>query len=152
VIALLVNPDNGGEQYIRFMQEAALAKGVKLLSLKAGTEQEIDTAFASLGQLQAGGLVVGADAFFISRREQLVALASRHTVPAIYEGRGFAAAGGLMSYGIDDAAIARQADDPDRLYRHRKPSREGPGCQSDETWGRYHRLQQLQRGADAQAA
>src|SRR5262245_59097292 len=81
VIALLVNPDNAGEQYIRFMQEAARAKGVKLPGLKARTEQEIDMAFASLGQLQAGGLVVGADAFFISRREQLVALASRYAVP-----------------------------------------------------------------------
>jgi putative tryptophan/tyrosine transport system substrate-binding protein len=104
-----VNPDNGGEQYIKFMQEAARAKGVQLAVLKARTEEEIDTAFASLDQLQAGGLVVGADAFFISRREQLVALASRYVVPATYEGRGFAAAGGLMSYGIDNAAIARQA-------------------------------------------
>jgi putative ABC transport system substrate-binding protein len=109
VIALLVNPDNAGEQYIRFMQQAARAKGVQLPALKARTEEEIDTAFASLGQLPAGGLVVGADAFFISRREQLVALASRYAVPATYEQRGFAAAGGLMSYGIDNAAIARQA-------------------------------------------
>jgi putative tryptophan/tyrosine transport system substrate-binding protein len=109
VIALLVNPDNAGEQYIRFMQEAARVKGVQLPVLKARTEEEIDTAFASLSQLQAGGLVVGADAFFISRREQLVALASRYAVPATYEWRGFAAAGGLMSYGIDNAAIARQA-------------------------------------------
>jgi putative ABC transport system substrate-binding protein len=109
VIALLVNPDNAGEQYIKFMQEAARAKGVQLPVLKSRTEEEIDTAFASLGQLQAGGLAVAADAFFISRREQLVALASRYAVPAIYEWRGFASAGGLMSYGIDNAAIARQA-------------------------------------------
>ena len=66
------------------MQEAARAKGVQLHILKAGTESEIDAAFASLVQLQAGALVVGADPFFISRREQLVALASRHAVPAIY--------------------------------------------------------------------
>jgi putative tryptophan/tyrosine transport system substrate-binding protein len=109
VIALLMNPDNGGEQYIRVMQEAARAKGVQLPILKARTEEEIDTAFASLGQLQAGGLLVSADAFFNSRHEQLVALASRYAVPASYDWRGFAAAGGLMSYGIDNEAIARQA-------------------------------------------
>jgi hypothetical protein len=76
VIALLVNPDNViAEQYIRTTQEAARAKGIQLPVLKAGAEGEIDTAFASLGQLQAGGLVVAADTFFIPRREQLVALA-----------------------------------------------------------------------------
>jgi CO/xanthine dehydrogenase Mo-binding subunit len=62
---------------------------VQLTILKAGTEREIDAAFATLVQLQAGALVVGADAFFNSRREQLVALASRHAIPAIYEWREF---------------------------------------------------------------
>ena len=81
------------------MQEAARAKGVKLAVLKAGTESEIDAAFASLVQLRAGALVVVGDPLFINRREQLVALASRHAVPAIYEWREFAAAGGLISYG-----------------------------------------------------
>ena len=102
VIALLVNPDNKmTEPYIRAMQEAARVKGIKLPILRAVTEAEIDTAFASLGQLQAGGLVVAADAFFVSRREQLVALASRYAVPATYEGRMFTAVGGLISYGIE---------------------------------------------------
>jgi putative tryptophan/tyrosine transport system substrate-binding protein len=114
VIALLANPDNAppdnaGEQFVRFWQAAARAKGVQLPVRKARTGDEIDTAFASLGQLQAGGLVVFSDAFLISRREQLVALASRYAVPAIYENRGFAAAGGLISYGIDSAALGRQA-------------------------------------------
>src|SRR6516165_7209373 len=108
VIALLANPDNAGKQYVRSRQAAARAKGVQLPVLMARTE-EIDTAFASLGQLQAGGLVIEADAFFNSRREQLLALASRYAVPTIYENRGFTAAGGLMSYGIDNAALARQA-------------------------------------------
>ena len=81
------------------MQEAARAKGVQLHILKAGTESEIDAAFATLVQLHAGALVVGADPFFDSRREQLVALAARHAVPAIYDWREFAAAGGLISYG-----------------------------------------------------
>jgi len=109
VIALLANPDNAGKQYVRSRQAAARAKGVQLPVLMARSEDEIDTAFASLGQLQAGGLVIEADAFFNSRREQLLALASRYAVPTIYENRGFTAAGGLMSYGIDNAALARQA-------------------------------------------
>jgi putative tryptophan/tyrosine transport system substrate-binding protein len=110
VIALLVNPDNKmTEPYIRAMQEAARVKGIQLPILRAVTEAEIDTAFASLGQLQAGGLVVAADAFFVSRREQLVALASRYAVPATYEGRMFTAVGGLISYGIDNVAVTRQA-------------------------------------------
>ena len=109
VIALLANPDNAGKQYVRSRQAAARAKGVQLPVLMARTEDEIDTAFASLGQLRAGGLVVEADAFFNSRREQLLALASRYAVPTIYENRGFTAAGGLISYGIDNAALARQA-------------------------------------------
>ena len=109
VIALLVNPNNAtAERMIRDVQEAARAKGVQLPILKADTESEIDTAFASLVQLQAGALLVGADAFFISRREQLVALASRHAVPAIYEWREFAAAGGLISYGPSLTGLWRQ--------------------------------------------
>jgi len=77
VIAFLVNPNNAGaEPAVRDMPEAARAKGVRLAIVKAGSESEIDTAFATLVQLQAGALVVDADAFFSSRREQLVALAS----------------------------------------------------------------------------
>ena len=92
---------------MRSRQAAARAKGVQLPVLMARTEDEIDTAFASLGQLQAGGLVVEADAFFNSRREQLLALASRYAVPTIYENRGFTAAGGL-SRGEPPAAERRK--------------------------------------------
>jgi putative ABC transport system substrate-binding protein len=101
VIALLVNPTNAAytDSMIPVVQEAARAKAVQLPILKASTESEIDTAFVTLVQLHAGGLVVGADPFFNSRREQLVALASRHAVPAIYERREYAASGGLISYG-----------------------------------------------------
>jgi putative tryptophan/tyrosine transport system substrate-binding protein len=110
VIALLVNPTNpNAELLIRYAQEAARTKGVQLAVLKAGIESEIDAAFASLVQLRAGALVVDADSFFNTRSEQLVALASRDAVPAIYARRLFVAVGGLMSYGVDDIAFSRQA-------------------------------------------
>jgi putative ABC transport system substrate-binding protein len=89
-------------------REAARAKGVQLRILKASTEREIDAAVASLVQLHAGALVVAGDAFFTSRRDQLVALASRHAVPAIYALREFTAAGGLISYGTSITAAFRQ--------------------------------------------
>jgi len=109
VVALLVNPINpGAEPMIREALEAARAKGVQLPILKASTESEIDAAFASLVQLHAGALLVGNDPFFNIRREQLVALASRQAVPAIYERREFAASGGLISYGPSLAAAYRQ--------------------------------------------
>jgi putative ABC transport system substrate-binding protein len=124
VIALLVNPDNEmTEKHISITQEAARAKGIQLPVLQARAEAEIDTAFASLGQLQAGGLVVAANGFFASRREQLVALASRYAVPATYEGREFPAAGGLISYGIDNEAVSRQAG----VYAGRILKGEKPG-------------------------
>ena len=100
VIALLVNPNSStAERIIRDVQEAARTKGLQLHVLKASSESEIDTAFASLVQRHAGALVVGADPFLSSRREQLVALASRHAVPSIYAWREFVGSGGLISYG-----------------------------------------------------
>jgi putative tryptophan/tyrosine transport system substrate-binding protein len=110
VIALLMNPNSPStvtERVTRNMQEAARTKGVQLPVLKAATEGEIDAAFATLVQLQAGALVIGADPFFAGRREQLVALASRHAVPAIYFAREFAAAAGLISYGASLTAAFR---------------------------------------------
>ena len=109
VIALLVNPNNSNtERIIGDMQEAARARAVQLHILKAGTESEIDGAFRSLVQSQAGALLVGADPFFNNRREQLVALAARYAVPAIYEWREFATSGGLISYGPSLTSIYRQ--------------------------------------------
>src|SRR5436305_1980546 len=81
------------------VQKAARTKGLQLHVLKASSESEIDTAFASLVQLHAGALVVAGDPFLSSRREQLAALASRHAVPSIEARRKFAASGGLISYG-----------------------------------------------------
>ena len=110
VIALLVNSNNANaEGIIRNTQEAARAKRVELHVLKGGTEAEIDMAFTSLDQLQAGGLVIDPDGFLTSRREQIVALASRHAVPTVYANRQAVAAGGLISYGIDEGAVRRQA-------------------------------------------
>jgi putative ABC transport system substrate-binding protein len=109
VIALLVNPTYANtERIIRDVREAARAKGVQLPILKAGDKSEIDTAFASLDQLHADALLVGADPFFNTRREQLVTLASRHAIPASYEFREFATAGGLISYGASLPSIGRQ--------------------------------------------
>jgi putative ABC transport system substrate-binding protein len=109
VIALLVNPNSSApEPVIRAVQEAAQAKGVQLHILKAGIESEIDAAFTSLVQRQAGALVVSSDSFFYGRREQLVALAARHTVPTIYDWRQFVVEGGLTSYGASITAVNRQ--------------------------------------------
>jgi putative tryptophan/tyrosine transport system substrate-binding protein len=96
IIAVLVNPNIAAvEPMIRDLQEAARARGVQLLILNARSESEIDAAFATLVQRQAGALLVSSESFFYSRREQLTALASRHAVPAMYEAREFAVAGGL---------------------------------------------------------
>jgi putative ABC transport system substrate-binding protein len=109
VFALLVNPNNAGtDAMIRDVREAAAAKGLQLDILRAGSDNEIDAAFASFVQPPAGALVVSADPFFSTRREKLVALASRHAVPAIYQWREFATAGGLISYGPSITAAYRQ--------------------------------------------
>jgi putative tryptophan/tyrosine transport system substrate-binding protein len=109
VIALLVNPNNAGaEPMIRDVREAARARGVELTILRAGTESEIDAAFATLIQPHVGALVVGADALFASRLDQLVTLAAGRALPAIYFGREFAALGGLISYGTNIAAAYRR--------------------------------------------
>jgi putative tryptophan/tyrosine transport system substrate-binding protein len=110
VIALLVNPDDpSAEGLIGDMQEAARTKAVQLPILKASTEGEIDAAFTTLLQLPAGALVVSPDPLFSSRRAQLVELASRHAVPAIYPWPELPAAGGLISYGANITALYRQA-------------------------------------------
>jgi putative tryptophan/tyrosine transport system substrate-binding protein len=109
VVALLVNPNNTTtERTIRDVQAEADRVGVPVHILKAGTEGEIDAAFATVVEIHAGGLVAGSDPFFNSRREQLVGLAAHHAVPAIWEWRDFVVAGGLISYGINLATSSRQ--------------------------------------------
>ena len=99
-MAVLVNPDypDAGIQ-IKEVEEAARTLGLRLHILKARIESDFDTAFATIVQQRAGALLVASDPFLFSRRELLVALAARHAVPAIYQFRQNAAAGGLMSYG-----------------------------------------------------
>ena len=100
IIAALVNPTGpGAESQTRDLPTAARALGLQLHVLHARTERDFDAAFANLIQLRAGALVIGIDAFFSSRTEQLARLTLRHAVPAIHPLREFAAAGGLMSYG-----------------------------------------------------
>ena len=107
VIAQVLNPSSeGAEPAIRTTQEAARAKDIKLVALNATTEIEIDAAFE---QLHADALLVQPNPFLYSRRDQLVALAARHAVPAIYFDRRFVTAGGLISYGPDTDALSRQA-------------------------------------------
>jgi ABC-type uncharacterized transport system substrate-binding protein len=109
VIAFLVNSKHPiAEFYTRDVQTAARALGQQLVVVSASTEGDFDTAFATLVQQRAGALVVSSDAFFNSRRNQLVTLAAHHAVPAIYEGRDFAVAGGLMSYGTSITAVYHQ--------------------------------------------
>ena len=99
-IAALVNPTfPGSDIQTKDLQVAASAMRRQLHILYASSRRDIDTAFANLVRLQASGLVIGSDPFFNSWSEQLAVLSLRHAVPAIYEFRAFAAAGGLMSYG-----------------------------------------------------
>src|SRR5262249_27821481 len=107
VIALLVNPRTPNS-WLGELQQAALSKGVQLPILEAATESEIDAAFASLIELDAGALLIGPNPFFNDRREQLVALAARHAIAASYEWSESVVAGGLVSYGPSLTAAYRQ--------------------------------------------
>ncbi len=91
------------------LQAAARGLGLKLQILDASTERDFDAVFARLVELQADGLVIATDGLFISQSEHLARLAVRHAMPAIFQLRAFAAAGGLMSYGGDFAEMYRQS-------------------------------------------
>jgi putative ABC transport system substrate-binding protein len=107
-IALLVNPNNpNAETLSEDAQAAARTLGLKLHVLHASTERDFDTAFATLVQLRAGALVIGTDGFFVSQSERLAALTVRHAVPAIFQSREFATAGGLMAYSGSDTDANR---------------------------------------------
>ena len=109
MIAVLVNPSASAltEQFMRALQAAAPALGMQLHVLDASTDRDLDTVFATISQLRADALVIGPYLFFNSRMEQLGALSLRHAVPTIFTYRKFATAGGLMSYGADEAETYR---------------------------------------------
>ena len=109
-VAVLVNPANAAtmETTLRDVQAAARVTGLQIQVLNASTSREIDAAFATLVSERPDALFVGPDPFFLSRRVQLVNLASRHAIPATYSTRDIAEAGGLMSYGTNLTDAYRQ--------------------------------------------
>jgi putative ABC transport system substrate-binding protein len=124
LIAVLLNPTNANFQtQLRGVQDAARVLGQQVSILSASTERDIDLAFATAAGSGARALLVGSDPFFNSERDQVVALAARHAIPAIYEGREFVVAGGLASYGTSLADAYRQAGIyVGRLLRGEKPA------------------------------
>ena len=112
VIAVLLNPTSpNAEVHLRDVPLAAQSLGQEIIVLKASSDQEIESAIALSAQQRVGGLLVTADPFFINRRDQLVAIVARYSIPAIFFTREFAIAGGMMSYGADFAVMYRQAGD-----------------------------------------
>jgi putative tryptophan/tyrosine transport system substrate-binding protein len=110
MVGFLINPKNPDTvEEVKAVQEAARAVGVKIVSLNASTESEIDTAFAKLVEERAGALMLGSDAFFRSQRNRLAALAAQHRVPTIDPIREYPVAGGLISYGPSLTGVYRQA-------------------------------------------
>jgi putative ABC transport system substrate-binding protein len=124
LIAVLLNSTNGNFQtQLRGVQDAARALGQQVSILSAKSEREIDVAIATATESRAGALLVGSDPFFNNERDQVVALAARHAIPAIYEGREFVMAGGLASYGASLADAYRQAGIyAGRILRGEKPA------------------------------
>jgi ABC-type uncharacterized transport system substrate-binding protein len=136
-IALLVNPRSPAlaEVLSRDAQLAAGKLGVQLHVLHASSERDFDTVFATLAQLRVGALMIGADAVYISRSEQLAALAVRHAIPAAFHFRQFVVAGGLMSYGgsfIDAHRVAGVY--VGRILKARSPSICRSCSQANSSW------------------
>jgi putative tryptophan/tyrosine transport system substrate-binding protein len=108
-IAAFVNPNNPRSDLdIAETQKAARARGKDIVVLKAGSDRDLDAASATLTEARADALLVPGEPLFLSRRAQLIGLAARHALPAIYEFREFAVDGGLMSYGMNLAAAYRK--------------------------------------------
>ena len=110
IIGVLVNPNYAAiESQLRDVQDAAAHLGLRLVIVRANTESDFDSAFSTVASQRAGAMLVCASPFFNARRQQLVVLASSHSLPAIFEWRDFAIAGGLMSYGTSLNNAYRQA-------------------------------------------
>ena len=122
-IAVLINLENRPDEQAKDVQAAAARSGRKIFILNAASQRDIDTAFRTVIERRAAGLLVTSDAFFNNRREQLVALAAYHGIPAIYEWREFALADGLMAYGSSITDAYRQAGIyVGRILKGEKPS------------------------------
>ncbi|MGB9020219.1 MAG: ABC transporter substrate-binding protein [Pseudolabrys sp.] len=124
VVAALVNQTRSvATSQTAELQAAAQKFGQRIQIINAATEQDLEPAFASMVQLKVGALLVGSDPFFNAVRDQIVSLAARHAIPAIYEQRSFVAAGGLMSYGTNLADAYRQAGSyTGRILKGEKPA------------------------------
>ena len=123
IVAALINPKSStSTSQLKDLQDTALAFGRQLRIFHASTERDIETVFASLVQLQLGGLVIGADAFFFSRRDQFVALVTRSSIPTVYPWREAVIAGGLASYGSSVTDAYRLAG----IYTGRIPKGDKP--------------------------
>ena len=122
-IAALVNPSFPTvDIQTAALRSAAQTLGQGIQIVNAGNEQELDAAFASMAQSHISALLVGADPFFASRRNQIISLAARNAIPAVYEQRAFTTAGGLMSYGTNIADAYQQAGFyAGRILRGEKP-------------------------------
>jgi len=109
-IALLINPTNQlhSKPLLKDLEAGARTLGLQLQFVRASAPDDFDKAYANLLELQVGGLVIGPDIFFLAHRDQLVEVAARHSVPAIYPWREGATAGGLMSYGSSQTETYRQ--------------------------------------------
>jgi putative ABC transport system substrate-binding protein len=124
VIGVLINPNNvNAEAQSAMVQDAGRTMGQKVLILHASSERDFDSVFATIVQSRIDALIVGADAFFSSQRDKLIALTARYRIPAIYEWHEFVRAGGLMSYGSDRAEGYHQIG----IYAGRVLKGEKPG-------------------------
>lgn len=123
-LTLLVNPKSPtAEPSIRNAQAGARSRGVQLSTLNASNDSEIETAFAEFGKTQSDGLIVAADPFFDTRREQLPAAAARHRVPTIYFEPEFSTVGGLISYGSRLSSVYRRMGTyAGRILKGEKPA------------------------------
>jgi putative ABC transport system substrate-binding protein len=123
IVALVNQTNANAETQWRDLQASARAIGQEVAGKSARTEADIDAVFARLVQQRAGALLVDTDAFFFSRRNQLIALANQHMVPAIFDRREFVAAGGLMSYGGSVTEVYRLAGvHTGRILKGEKPA------------------------------
>ena len=124
VVAVLINPArSGGEAESSELQAVARTLGIQLHIQHASTDHDLDTVFASLAERRVGGILISGDPFFNSRNQKIAALALRHSVPAVYQFREFATAGGLISYGSSQTDMYRLAGAyTGRILKGEKPA------------------------------